>query len=67
MAKNNGFLDSVPEKQQKPSAVSAGLQNDQIGLPVPPGFIITTAACKVYQQKAITAGYWQEVLKELKN
>ena len=49
-------------------AVRAGLaEMTKIGLPVPPGFIITTAACKVYQQKKqLPPAIWQEVLKELK-
>jgi len=45
----------------------AGLaEMTKIGLPVPPGFVITTNACKAYQKKKqLPPGLWQEVLKEL--
>ncbi len=39
----------------------------RIGLPVPPGFTITTAACNAYQAagRALPADLWPQVLREL--
>ena len=61
-------FDRVPEiNKNLLGGKGAGLaQMTKIGLPVPPGFIITTAACKVYQKKReLPPAIWQEVLKEL--
>jgi len=61
-------FDSVPEiNKNLLGGKGAGLaEMTKIGLPVPPGFIITTAACKVYQKKReLPPAIWQEVLKEL--
>ncbi len=38
----------------------------RMGLPVPPGFVITTAACKVFQQEGrLPAAVWQQTLQAL--
>ncbi len=61
-------FDRVPEiNKNLLGGKGAGLaQMTKIGLPVPPGFIITTAACRVYQKKKqLPPAIWQEVLKEL--
>jgi len=39
----------------------------RIGLPVPPGFTVTTEACNAYQgKKAFPAGLWEQMLDALK-
>ena len=39
----------------------------RIGVPVPPGFTITTEACIAYQDKqAFPEGMWDEAMKALK-
>lgn len=39
----------------------------RIGLPVPPGFTVTTEACNAYQEKkAFPAGQWEQMLEALK-
>ncbi|MGI6776033.1 MAG: pyruvate, phosphate dikinase [Patescibacteria group bacterium] len=61
-------FDRVPEiNKNLLGGKGAGLaEMTKIGLPVPPGFIITTAACKVYQkERELPPAIWQEVLKEL--
>ncbi|MBP8590890.1 pyruvate, phosphate dikinase [Candidatus Shapirobacteria bacterium] len=46
----------------------AGLaEMTKIGLPVPPGFIITTDACKAYQKnKKLPPDLWPQIIRELK-
>ncbi len=71
MVKNQWVFpfDNVPKIDKNLlGGKGAGLaEMTKIGLPVPPGFIITTAACKAYQkEKRLPADVWQEVLKELK-
>ena len=70
MVKNQWVFpfDNVPKIDKNLlGGKGAGLaEMTKIGLPVPPGFIITTAACKVYQKKReLPPAIWQEVLKEL--
>ncbi|MDO9121051.1 MAG: PEP/pyruvate-binding domain-containing protein, partial [Anaerolineaceae bacterium] len=39
----------------------------RIGLPVPPGFIVTTEACNAYQvEKKFPEGQWDQMLESLK-
>lgn len=39
----------------------------RIGLPVPPGFTVTTEACNAYQvKKAFPAGQWEQMLESMK-
>ncbi len=39
----------------------------RIGLPVPPGFTVTTEACNAYQEKKVfPAGQWEQMLEALK-
>ena len=70
MVKNQWVFpfDNVPKIDKNLlGGKGAGLaEMTKIGLPVPPGIIITTAACKVYQKKReLPPVIWQEVLKEL--
>jgi pyruvate,orthophosphate dikinase len=38
----------------------------RIGLPVPPGFTVTTEACNAYQvEKSFPAGMWEQMLEAL--
>ena len=46
----------------------AGLaEMTRLGLPVPPGFTITTAACREYYQRGrqVPEGFWEEVREYL--
>ena len=63
-----GFIDGDPQRRDLLGGKGAGLADmAQAGLPVPPGFTITTEACTAYYQQGevLPDGLWEEVLAAL--
>jgi hypothetical protein len=59
------FTDGDPQRRDLLGGKGTGLADmAQAGLPVPPGFTITTEACTAYYQQgeALPDGLWDEVL-----